>query len=217
MNFTEFVIQILRFTAWPLVVVITVVLFKRELAGVFKAIDYLIRRRQFEAGIPGAYVKTASQEAETVQTSRRELEATPLTPPSTSKIQDSYEARSFILRDEAGRARVVIGFATQGEERDPYIQILDTKGNAKISLKLSESGTSGFLFQSAQGSSIAMLGTKTRIPFLAFTDPNDDLKTSLDTSSLRVADNKSYLGLLEDDTAALIFYDAKGEEISRVP
>jgi hypothetical protein len=215
-SWTDFIVQLVKYGSNPTAAVVIAVLFRRQVAAILTAIEYFVRQRQFKASIPGASVETGAAETQATRIVQEQIEATPPPPASTAEIKECLEARSFILRDKAGRVRAHIGLLTRNDKQYPAIRIFDTEGKVKVALGISSAGTAGLSLYAPNESRMDLVSPPGRDPFIAFTDAGDSTRTVMEAKAIRLENGRAYLGLLPDETTALILSDKSGKEISRV-
>lgn len=110
-------------------------------------------------------------------------------------VAEAVEARSFVLRDEDGHVRGVLGFSRDG---GPRLMLQDRDGRERLRLTLLPDGSPGLSFTDREGRSRAALGfLSDETTMLVFAD--------------RWGRTRAVLGLSPDESSSLVFADRNGE------
>jgi hypothetical protein len=118
-----------------------------------------------------------------------------------SGVSESVEARQFVLRDDSGRVRAVLGSAPDGAVG---LNLNDASGRTRITLDVEDSGSPGLDLYDQEGKrrTIIALG-KQGMPGLGLYDAQGKLRTSLDVPAA--------------NTPGLAFYHKNGAPSWGVP
>jgi hypothetical protein len=109
-------------------------------------------------------------------------------------IRESVEAQNFVLRDERGEIRGVLGLTSAGS---PQLVFHDGNHRERVTLALTEDGSSGLALRDSAGSSRAVFGLlPDETITIAFAD--------------RRGRTRTVLGLSDDESSTLVFADRTG-------
>lgn len=194
MSWMDFLVQLTKAVASPVAALVGVYWFKAEIKRVFDAVAYFIKERKFKTRFPGGSIEVAGTDSTQVQRTLEQIEAAPSPPDSAKDIEQTVEARQFILRDDSGKARAELGFIQQSGKSVPMFRIFDTQGNTKILIGLNSDDDAVFISESSNGSMASLMAAESSGPLLVLTSPDKKTATMLDLDHLNLAGGKALLG-----------------------
>ena len=121
---------------------------------------------------------------------------------TSSQVQEEIRAKRFVLVDEAGATRAVLGFNDRG---NPGLVLRDAAGKTRAGLALQPDGTPGLALKDAAGKTRAALGL-----LAADSSPGLVLGDAADKT-------RAGLGLDADGNPSLDLYDAAGKPLWSAP
>lgn len=220
MTWMVFAAEMTKALATPIAVLLALLLFRDGIREVFSSLAFLIRERKFKTSFGRASLETSTKREEEVRT---EIART-VAPESTSRaeVPELVEARKFILRDSAGKARALIGFGgakDEAESQDPIIALFDAKEKPRILIRVDEDYGAMVLAQTEQDQSVAMFASNRFAPHFALLDKDGKIHTHLDDTSLSLASNSILLHVPEEpeESPFMIFSDKNKRQTLKLP
>jgi hypothetical protein len=217
MDWMVFLVDITKTLAWPLTVLFILFWFKSYVTQLLEAAGRVIKERQFKVTAPGVSFEATGA----VEEQLRSLQAAALPAPSPalepSKVADLIEARRFIVRDEAGKARAEFAVVGKEGEKFPMIRFFDANGNLRAAMSADFKGTPRLLLRDHDGSSV-VLGMKVEGgPALVLTHEAEHSSTELTHNYLVLSTNRVIAVAPKSGAPTMVFRDSEGQVTAVVP
>lgn len=210
MNWTNITIELVKALPAPLAALGALWWFSDPIKEVLEAIAFFIKNRRFTTKLPGLSVEVGEPLGDELRKLERVVEAAPEPPAASSKVLDTVEARRFVLRDETGMARVVIGFLERGRVKDAAITIFGPNGEVRITLIATNDEQAAVLVRSTEQRAINLIASSDLGPYLWVNDPTVNGAASLGAKRLWLAEGRVHLGETGDGNPNIVLTDKSG-------